>query len=103
MSTAYEIPLRAIPQSFTITLGGTPYDLTVRWNAANATWIVDFYSTSGVLILGGVPLVANVDLLAQYGYLEFGGKLVAQTDFDVTAPPTFANLGTTGHLYFVVD
>ncbi len=43
------------------------------------------------------------DLLAPYAYLNFGGKLVAQTTNDTNAVPTMANLGSSGNLYFVVE
>ena len=101
MATTYEIPLTAEPQSFQIALGGVVYALTVRWNIPASAWCLDVADANGAPILAGIPLVTGCNLLGQYGYLNFGGALVAQTDHDLMAPPAYGNLGTTGHLYFV--
>jgi len=101
-TTPYEIPLTNAAQKINIALGGTTYALNVVWNDQAQVWVVDISDTSGNLIIGGIPLVTGVDLLGQYEYLDFGGQLVAQTDFDLTAPPSYTNLGSTGHLYFLV-
>lgn len=100
--TPYEIPLLAAAQTLLISLGGTQYTLNVWWSVLANAWNVDILAADGVTpIVTSIPLVTGTDLLAQYGYLNFGGQLIAQTDFKVSAPPTYANLGTTGHLYFV--
>ena len=101
---AYEVPLvPSTPQSLAIALAGVTYTLVVRWNTVVSYWVLDVYdSTGSTAILTGVPLVTGADLLAQYAYLEFGGQLVCQTDYDLLAPPTWTNLGTQGHLYFLV-
>jgi hypothetical protein len=46
--------------------------------------------------------VTGTDLFEPFAYLNFGGKLVAQTDHDSGAIPTYENLGNTSHVYFVV-
>jgi len=102
MTTPYEIPLTPEPQRFTISLGSTSYALTVKWNAPHGAWMLDIAMPSGTLVLGGIPLVTGVDLLGQYAYLGFTEQLVCQSDFDLDAVPTFENLGTQGHLYFLV-
>jgi hypothetical protein len=101
MTTYYEIPLSAEPQSFDIPIGGTTYGLTVKWNVPNASWIIDIADASGNPIVSGIPMVTGADLLEQYGYLNFGFQLVAQTDNDPDAVPTFDNIGTTAHLYAI--
>lgn len=100
MST-YEIPLTPTPQTFSISLSGVDYLVTVRWNVAAAAWCADLASVDGAAILAGVPLVTGADLLAQYGYLGLGGALVAQSDNDPDAVPTFDGLGVNGRLYWV--
>jgi hypothetical protein len=104
-TTVYEIPLiPATPQSIVITLAGTTYTLVVKWNTVLNYWVLDIYDQTGTIpILTGTPLVTGADLLEQYGYLNFGGQLECQTDFDLTAPPTWGNLGDTGHLFFLVS
>lgn len=100
--TPYEIPLSSTPQTFKITLAGVQYQMTVKWNWVNASWVLDIADSSGTMIIAGIPLVTGADLLEQYGYLNFGGRMICQTDNDPDAVPTYDNLGTTGHVYFLV-
>lgn len=99
--TVYEIPLNPAPQTFGIALAGTNYNLTVKWNTASLNWVMDIADANNNPILSGVPIITGADLLAQYAYMNFGGQLRAQTDGDLTAVPTYTNLGSAGHLYFV--
>jgi hypothetical protein len=101
--TSYEIPLSPKPQAFSIALGGITYKMTLRWNVPASAWMLDIADATGDLMVGSIPLVTGVDLLAQYAYLGFTGKLVVQTDNDSNAVPTFDNLGTTSHLYFITS
>lgn len=102
MASYFEIPLSAQAQTLTIDLAGVTYQLVLNWNTQASLWVLDIYDSAGVTpILRGISLVANVDLLAAYPDLDFGGKLVAQTDNAPDVPPTYGNLGTTGHLYFI--
>jgi hypothetical protein len=103
MSTPYEIPLIPQAQQLLVALGGTTYQLTVRWNNQATIWVLDIADSSGNEIVTGIPLVTGTDLLGQFAYLNLGGSLVAQTDTDMTLPPTYDDLGDTGHLYFVVS
>jgi len=100
--TVNTIPLVNTPQTLTITLAGISYNLRVRWNQINLTWVIDIYDSQNNPILLGIPMVTGADLLEQFGYLDFGGMLIAQTADDPDAPPTFQNLGTDGNLFFVV-
>ena len=101
MRKVYEIPLSGKSQRFGISLGGVQYSLTVWWNAITEGWFLDIASASNSPILSGIPLVTGADLLAQYAYLGIGGSLIVQTDGDVQAIPTYKNLGSASHLYFV--
>jgi len=76
--------------------------MTVVWNWVNASWIINIADPSGNPILSGIPMVTGVDLLEQFGYLNFGFQLIAQTDNAPDVVPTFADLGTTGHLYAIL-
>jgi len=100
--TSYEIPLEPASQTFQIALAGVTYSITLWWSSASSTWNINIADANGVPIISSIPLVTGVDLLGPFGYLDFGGQLVAQTDHNPTAPPTYDNLGTSGHLYFVV-
>lgn len=101
MASVFEIPLSAQAQSFTTTLAGITYTFSLQWNTATDTWQIDIADVNGNPMVTGIPMVANVDLLEQYAYLNFGGMLIAQTDFAPDVAPTYSNLGATGHLYFV--
>jgi hypothetical protein len=102
MATPYLIPLQATNQVILVTLAGTQYQLTIRWNDANQAWTLDIATPTGTPIISGIPMVTGQDLLAAYGYMNFGGKLIVQTTNDTNAVPTLANLGSNGNLYFVV-
>ena len=99
--SVFQVPFTGIPETFTVSLAGTTYTLTVHWNIPGDCWILDIGDTTGTLIDGGIPLVTGADLLEQYGYLGIDGKLIVQTANDPTAVPTFTNLGTLGNLYFL--
>lgn len=75
--------------------------MTIKWNPPAACWVADLSDENGNAIISGVALVTGADLLEQFGYLRFGGQLVVQTDHDTDAVPTFTNLGTEGHFYFL--
>jgi hypothetical protein len=102
--TVQEIPLSATPQTLSITLGGVNYNLKVMYrNAANGQggWTLDIADASSNPIVCGIPLVTGANLLEQYGYLGFPGELWVATDGNPTDAPTFENLGTLSHLYFL--
>jgi hypothetical protein len=99
--TAYRMPLQAKPQRMSIALAGVTYNLVSRYNQYAAAWVLDLYDASGTALLLGVPIVTGSDLLEQFAYLAIGGELIAQTDHDTDAVPTFTNLGANGNLYFV--
>lgn len=101
MSTYYEVPLIASPQTLSIALGAATYNLRLTWNVPAQVWVLDVADDGSVPIINGIPLVTGADLLAQYAYLGLGGGLVALADTDPYAAPSFSNLGNEGHLYFV--
>ena len=104
---AFEIPLQATPQTLSVSLNGNTYNLTVHWcdgpTIQSPCWILDIADVNDNPLAQGIPMVTGADLLEQFGYLGIGGQLFVQTDNDPDAVPTFTNLGTIGHLYFVPD
>lgn len=100
--TTYEIPLSPQPQLFAIQLAGVTYYLTLRWNIFSAAWVLDIADQDRVAKLTGIPIITGIDLLGQYAYMNFGGLLIAQTDGDPDAVPTYDNLGSAGRVYFLV-
>lgn len=98
----YEIPLSPEHQRFAITLAGVEYQLRVTYrDAVEAGWILDINDSSGSPLVCGIPLITGADLLGQLQYLGIGGQLWVATDGDPDAVPTFDNLGTLSHLYFI--
>lgn len=103
MANYYEIPLQPTPQKFSISLSNVDYNINVFWNDFANCWCIDILDNNSVLILGSIPLVTGVNLLLPYTNLGFSGQLFATTDHDLTVPPTFDNLGITGHLYWKTE
>jgi hypothetical protein len=98
----YEIPMVAgVPSFQVIRLSGTILQVAAHWCAPLNAWVLDLADVAGNAIVSGIPMITGADLLAQYRYLNLGGALVAQSDFDWTTPPTFDNLGRFGHLYWI--
>ncbi len=99
----FEIPLISQNQTLSIILGGVTYDLTVTWNPSMSTWVIDIRDINDNDILLGIPMVTGIDLLAQYEYIGIDGNLIVQTDFNPNEQPTFTDLGSTSHLYFITS
>ena len=102
MQKIFEIPLSPDAQTFTITLAGVRLRLTVVWNEAAEYWTLTIADEDDVILLTSLPLVPGLDLLRQhYSVLDLPGYLVVQVDGDPHAIPTYENLGTLAHLFFV--
>lgn len=100
--TAYEVPLSAANQRFTIQLGQVDYTFALTYrDVPEGGWVLDIADSAGAPIVAGIPLVTGADLLAQYAHLGIGGSLYVITDADPGAIPTFTNLGSASRLYFV--
>lgn len=97
-----EIPLTATPQKLSIKLNGITYQLTVVWNWVAQCWMLSIADQAGIPIINSIAMVLGSDLLEQFEYLNFGGKLIVTVDNNSGIPPTFTNLGTEGHLLFEV-
>lgn len=99
----FEIPTKPQAQKFSIQLAGTFYRLGFAWCAPNNAWTLDILNQNDVPIIAGIPLVTGANLLEQYAYLGIGGQLIVQSDDSVDKVPTYANLGSIGHIYFLPD
>lgn len=99
---AYEIPLLSQPQTFQVTLATVLYQFAINWCDPMGAWTLDIFDSAGNPLVRGQAMTTGLDLLGQYKYLKFGGELVILSDGpDPLVPPTFDNLGTGSHLYFV--
>lgn len=103
MATIQEIPLTPAQACvFTVTLNDVLYNMRLTYNTAQeGCWILDIGDENQVMLVAGIPLVSNIDLLAQYTYLGFGGSLVLTTDRNAAEVPRFEDLGVIAHLYFI--
>lgn len=100
----YEIPLTAIPQRFSITLSSVEYLLTLQYReAGGAGWVLDIADADGAALVSGIPLVTGTNLLEQYDHLGFGGRLWVQGGANPDDVPTFSDLGTASHVFWVTD
>lgn len=99
--TVYEVPTQPESQTFTVSLGGVTYEFTLTWCPPAACWTLDIADDQGNPIVQGLQLITGADLLEQFEYLEIGGSLLVQSDFDPAMVPNYGSLGSTGHLYFV--
>lgn len=101
--TNYLIPVQpSTAQQFRTTLNGTKYLLKFKYiDAPQAGWILDISDDLGNPVVSGVPLVTGADLLAQYGYLNFGFQLIVVSSPDPSYAPQFADLGVTSQLIAV--
>jgi hypothetical protein len=104
LTTIYEIPLSGTPQQFSIPLGVSQYYMRFIYrDAAMGGWCLDIYDDQFNPLICGMALVTGTDLLAQYAYLNIPGQLWVQSDGDPIAVPTFDNLGTRSHVYWVTE
>jgi hypothetical protein len=101
MATISEVPLRSAPQEFDIVLSGIVYHLRFLYCSG---WIMDILDgVSDAPLACGIPLVTGSDLLEEFSHLGIGGSMYVATDGDPYALPTFENLGTLSHLYYVTN
>lgn len=101
----FSIPLNNFPQRFEISLAGTVYNLTCKWNDANeGGWVFDINDgITDTPIAAYLPLIVGANILDGLEYLGINGELYAYTDGDELMPPTLDNLGTESNIYFVTE
>ena len=105
MAQVFEIPLSGANQTLAIVLNGVSYIIRLifcQTTDSQACWLLDINDQNDNPIVCGIPLVTVADMLEQYAYLNFGFILYCFTDGNLSANPTFSNLGTTSHLQFQV-
>ena len=116
MPNIYEIPLDPSPQRFVISLprgqsnitgAATAYMLVFQYRdalpeqAGGCGWTVDIADQYGNPLACGLPLVTGADLLGQFDYLNLGGHMIVTSDGWPEETPTFFNLGSSSHLWWV--
>lgn len=100
--TVFQLPLINVPQVFEISLAGTDYLLTCKWNDSDeGGWVIDLaLSADGSSVAANIPLIVGADLLDGLEYLGINGTLVVYTTGDDFAVPTLDNLGVQSNVYF---
>lgn len=94
-----EIPLTTGAQSFSISLGGTQYQMSLIYRSADGGgWFLDMARGKSDAIYG-IPFVIGEDLLAQHQYKGFGHLLV-QLESGETGRPSYDDMGVGVHLYW---
>ncbi len=101
--SAFPLPVSTTAQSFFVQLVNISYKITLKWNAVATCWVMDIADAEEVPLVDGIPIVTGTDLLAPYSYLGIGGGIVALTEGNPDAVPTFTNLGIGGDVFFVTD
>lgn len=96
------MPLDNSPATFQISMGGTTYQFTFKWNdSIDAGWVFDIADENNNPIICNNPLITGANLFDGLDYLNFNGSMVVVTDgsnpFNV---PTFDNLGTNCNVYY---
>jgi hypothetical protein len=98
-----QIPVRSdIPAyEFQITLEGTPYRLSFRYNRRRERWAMDIKNQQGDSILSGIPILVGMDLTSRFR-AEGGppGRFFAVDSSNQDLPPTEADLGNRVLLYY---
>lgn len=104
--TILRIPLEPIAQRFFVALNGVVYECTLQFaDVDEGGWFLDIATSDGVMLAAGLPLVTGADILAQFRYLNIipeNAVLYTYTDGDISAPPTYDNLGSAANLYYEV-
>lgn len=98
---AIELPLIAGNQTFSTTINGTLYQISIVWRGA--FWTLDLADSNGDAIVSGMPMITGADLLGQHQHLGFGFSLVVMCDIAGQENPTQYDLGTYSHLYIFTE
>lgn len=64
---SFIIPTRSLPAyGFEISLEGSVYRLDFRWNSAYEFWTMDVRDRQNNVLIGGIKLVINYEILFRY-------------------------------------
>lgn len=99
----FRIPLTNVPQRFEIELGNNDVIIVSRYNNISKCWFLDILKSSDETpLIMNLQVVAGCDLLSQHKHI-IDGAMVAVTDGDTHANPTYENIGAQANLYYVVS
>ena len=88
--------------TFRVSLSGSVYKFTVRYNGRMNRWILNIDDVAGNQILSGIPLLINVDLFSQYPTLNvLAGKLFVVDASQKFKQPTQFSFADNNFLVYV--
>ncbi|OAJ35360.1 phage baseplate plug family protein [Piscirickettsia salmonis] len=88
----------------TVSLEGTAYIFTMRWNTRDETWRISIADTDGNAILSGLKLLPYSPLVQRYKLTNFiTGELIGINTANQYEPPTRNNLGTDFKLFYLTQ
>jgi hypothetical protein len=100
MPTLIEIPSKRGQSRTSTRLGNASVDFDTQFNTTAGCWTLDVYDAQGKLLLAGLMLVPNIDLLAPYTKLaETFGALVL---FEAS-PGDYKNIDKLGTDTFFIN
>jgi hypothetical protein len=95
------IPITAgVPsQNFRITLNGTSYHMTARWNSRASFWTLDIADENETTVISGLALRSGVDLLEPF---TFGiGQLYMYDATETSTEATLSNISSDVFLIYL--
>ena len=77
------------------------YTLTFRWNERASLWVMDITTNNEEIIISGIPLVCNVDLLGRFRDTRLPqGMLFCYDNTQTGLDPDDTNFGTDVSLLY---
>lgn len=94
----FEIPLNTVNQAFNVQLAGINYRFRLVWRDVAEFWALDIGYPDGTALINGLPLTLGNNILKQHQHLIKGVMFVVTDD---NSEPTYSNLGTRTHLFWI--
>ena len=87
---------------FRIDLDGTTYTLAIRYNTRENRWFLDVATAAGVLILSGIKVLLNVNLIERFAQSELppGNLFILNSDEDSEVEPGLLDFGVNTLLLY---
>ena len=77
----------------TVSLEGSTYRITIRWNGETSKWYMDFVGITEDIAIKGIALVVGKDLLEPYGYGITFGRLEVIDNSEASEDPVYEGMG----------
>jgi hypothetical protein len=93
----YELPIDSADPAYDVDadMGGTLYRLAIAWNTRGKYWTLSISLTDGTLLVAGIRLVPDYELLARFNDARLPVGRLACVDLTGRGdPPTYEDLGT---------